>query len=117
MIQTLALALLGAAFAGDPAAPAPAPATTPAPVDCATLTGDAKVTCEKEAQLKAAQDELLKLGDCAKLAADAQPACTTKKAELEAKIALLTPPPVTPEKGGKATRSNTNRMEVENADE
>jgi len=122
MLQTLTVlaSLAGSAYAADPAAPAPAtPAATtpaPAPVDCETLTADAKVQCLNAAALKAAQDELVKLGDCSKLAADAKPACDTKAAELKAKIAALTPPPI-PEKGGKATRSNTNRMEVENADE
>lgn len=119
----LALTLLAApALAGDPAgatpAPAPAATTTPPP-DCTKLTGDAKTTCETTAALKIAQDAIVALGDCSKVvAADAKAQCIAKKTELDAKVAelqaKLTPPP---EKGGKAVRSNTNRMEAEASDE
>ena len=108
------LLLPAAALAADPAAAPPAP-----PAECAALAGDAKATCELNAQLTAAKAELTALGDCTKLAADAKPACDTKKAGLDKTIAdltvKLTPPADV--KGGKATRSNTNRMEAEAEDE
>src|SRR5688500_3753615 len=88
MLQTLIALTLGTASAGDPPAapaPAPAPATAPAPApECAALTGDAKATCEKAAQLKLLNDELTKLGDCTKLTGDAKTQCDTKSAELKA---------------------------------
>lgn len=60
---SLGVALCGTAFAGDPQPDASEPATEPAtetpaatdaaapapPVDCATLTGDAKTACEANA--------------------------------------------------------------------
>lgn len=113
MFHTLSLlALLGGiALAGDPPAPADPAA------DCSKLTGDAKTTCENALALKALQDEVTKLGDCSKLQAEAKTACDTKLAELTAKIAALQPPPPTDGKAGKATRSDTNRMEAETDNE
>ena len=107
-----------AAFAGEPApAPAPAAAPAPAPADCSAMTGDAKVQCEKTNALTTLQAELQALGDCTKLTADAKTTCDGKTAELNAKIAALQPPAPTDGKSGKATRSNTNRMEAETDNE
>lgn len=109
LIAVLALSAPAVALAGDPAPAA----------DCAALTGDAKATCELNLQLTAAKAELTALGDCAKAAAEAKPACDAKKVELDKKIADLTAKltPPADAKGGKASRSNTNRMEAEAEDE
>ncbi|MEZ4240440.1 MAG: hypothetical protein R3F59_30655 [Myxococcota bacterium] len=100
-----------------PALAADAPAPTPA--DCAALTSDAKATCELNVQLTTARTDLAGLGDCAKAEGDAKASCEVKKAELELKITQLTAQLEPPKdvKGGKATRSNTNRMEAEASDE
>ncbi|MEQ1503868.1 MAG: hypothetical protein ABMB14_16625, partial [Myxococcota bacterium] len=68
--------------------------------------------------LKAAQDAMAALGDCTKLAGDAKTQCDAKKVELGTKVAQLTAA-LAPaaEKGAKASRSNTNRMEAEAGDE
>lgn len=119
----LALTLFAApAFAGDPAGatpPAPAPAATAPAPDCTKLTGDAKTTCETTAALEVARAALVTLGDCAKVAAaEAKAQCVAKKTELDAKVAELQAKLAPPaEKGGKAVRSNTNRMEAEASDE
>jgi hypothetical protein len=109
LLALCALCLPAVALAGDP---------PPAP-DCATLTGDAKGTCELNLQLTTAKAELVALGDCAAAAADAKATCDAKKVELDKKIADLTAKLEPPKdvKGGKATRSNTNRMEAEAEDE
>lgn len=98
--------------------PALALAADPAP-DCAALTGDAKATCELNLQLTTARADLAALGDCAAAAADAKATCGARKAELDKQIADLTAKLEPPKevKGGKATRSNTNRMEAEAEDE
>ena len=94
-------------------------AEEPTPADCSTLEGDAKAACEAEQSAKeaeAAKAELEALGDCSDKEGDDKAACEAKKAELEAKTGAATEPPA-PAKGGKAQRSDTNRMEVVNEDE
>lgn len=95
------------------AAPASAEEPAPAPVDCATLEGDAKTECEK----KEAEAKLEALGDCATKEGDAKAACDKEKAELEAKLAAAPEAPADEGKGGKAQRSNTNRMEADVTEE
>lgn len=87
--------------------------------DCASMEGEAKEQCEKA---KAAADQAMadakkaleELGDCSAKEGDAKTECETKKAELEKAAGEA---PAEAEKGGKAARGNTNRMEEEAADE
>ena len=85
-------------------------ASEPAPGDCAAMEGDAKVRCEE------AKAALEALGDCSDKEGDAKAECDKKKAELEAKAQGEKKEP-SAAKGGKAKRSDTNRMEVVNEDE
>ncbi len=92
-------------------APAHADEPVPAPIDCATLEGDAKAECEN----KETEAKLAALGDCSAKDGDDKAACEKEKADLEARLAAAAP---TPEgKGGKAQRSNTNRMEADVTEE
>jgi hypothetical protein len=101
----------------------PAMANEPAPGDCSAMEGDAKTQCE---EAKAATDKAMAeakaaleaLGDCSDKADEAKAECETQKAELEAKVGGgEKKEEADAAKGGKAKRSDTNRMEVVNEDE
>jgi len=100
----------------------PAMANEPAPGDCAAMEGDAKTQCETaqaaaETAMTEAKAALEALGDCSDKADEAKAECETKKAELEAKTGGEEKKEADAAKGGKAQRSDTNRMEVVNEDE
>ncbi len=100
-----------------------APAMAVPPADCSTLEGEANEKCNKAAVAAAEATEAMKreleaLGDCSDKEGDDKGACETKYAELTAKLAPAAPEAAADEgKGGKAKRSNTNRMESETEDE
>jgi len=105
------------------ALPAWANEPEPAPGDCSAMEGDAKTQCE---EAKAAADKAMAdakaaleaLGDCSdKEEGDAKTECEKQKAELEAKVQPAEEKEPEAAKGGKAKRSDTNRMEVVNEDE
>ncbi len=100
----------------------PALANEPAPSDCSAMEGDAKTQCETaaaaaEAAMTEAKAALEALGDCSDKTDEAKTECETHKAELEVKVGGEEKKEADAAKGGKAQRSDTNRMEVVNEDE
>lgn len=98
LVLTAAAFAFGSVAHADPAAPAPA--------------APAAETPAAPAAVPAAPEAPAAPVDCTTLEGDA-------KTECEAAAAAAAAPPVAPEpaKGGKAKRSNTNRMEAEFTDE
>ena len=95
----------------------PALAETPAPPDCTALEGDDRSACERANEVTAVKAELTTLGDCSTLEGEAHATCLASKGQLEARLAELQPPVPEKGKGGKAKRSDTNRLELDVTDE
>src|SRR5689334_3695180 len=122
MLAFYALTALAADPAPAPAAPAPAPIVAP---DCTKAAATLKTQCETLVAtavwsvatpvVQQALVDRLALGDCAALTGDAKTTCdgkaTALNATLDAYLATL------PQKGGKASRSTSNRMESETNNE
>lgn len=109
---TMIAVLAVSAHAEEPAAAPAAEPAAPALQDCAPLTdAAAKATCEKANVVAQLTFDIAALKECVSLADQPLADCKTKKADLEAKLAAATAP--TPAKGGKAQRSDTNRMTEE----